>query len=140
MQHLSRSTRVKASADDAFQLVNKIEDYKNFLPFCTDSRVLASGKDWLRAELAVQLGPTDVKLRTYNSWQAPNNLHLKQISGPFSEFYGHWQFTDLEEGFCQARLKLSFSLKPPLRWLVKRQVLERLANDIMAVFYERIQQ
>lgn len=140
MQHLSRSVQVKASASQAFQLVNHIDGYKDFLPWCTGSRVLSSGKSWAHAELIVRFGVTRINFRTRNTWQPPHRLELKQTSGPFSEFQGLWQFTDIADNLCQITLDIEFKFKPLLRWLARKQLVEQTADEVLKAFCKRIQQ
>ena len=56
MTVVQKSALVKFSANQMFDLVNDIEDYPNFLPWCSGSRIIRRGEGIVEAELLISKG------------------------------------------------------------------------------------
>ena len=56
MTIVEKSALVKFSALQMFELVNDIESYPKFLPWCSASRILKRGEDFVEAELLIAKG------------------------------------------------------------------------------------
>lgn len=55
MTVIEKSALVKFSAQQMFDLVNNIEDYPQFLPWCSGSRIIKREGDIIEAELLISL-------------------------------------------------------------------------------------
>ena len=56
MTIVQKSALVKFSAQQMFDLVNNIEDYPQFLPWCTGSRIIKREEGIVEAELDIAKG------------------------------------------------------------------------------------
>ena len=140
MQHIQRTMLVATSSETAFQIVNNIKAYKDFLPHCGGSRILESGNNWLNAELKIKTKLMAIKLRTHNVWQTGDWIEISQLSGPFTTLSGRWQFEPLDEARCKVSLDMRFQLKVPLRMAVRTHLVEKVADEITQAFHEQINQ
>lgn len=53
MTQVNKSALIKVSATRMFNLVNDIESYPEFLPWCSDSKILKQDGDIVEAELTI---------------------------------------------------------------------------------------
>ncbi len=99
-----------------FTLVNHIQAYPRWFPWCDDARVLQSfvddnGQRVIDAELSVRLAGVSLKFSTRNLVSPDHSIELSLIDGPFEAFNGAWQFEPLGISGCRVRLSLAFSMK-----------------------------
>lgn len=138
MHHIQRQLLVKKVPLTAFQTVNSITAYQDFLPHCSGSRILESGDNWLNAELTIVMKPMAVKLCTHNVWREGDYIEFSQLSGPFSTLTGRWTFEPHGDGHCNVGLDISFQLKPPLNLAVRSYLIKRITGQVATAFHEQI--
>lgn len=138
MQRIKRKMLVEAAPSVAFQIVNNIANYQDFLPRCSGSRILESGDNWLNAELKIEIRPMAVRLRTHNVWRVDDYIEISQLSGPFRTLVGRWAFEPQDDAHCNVSLDMRFQLKPPLSLAVGPGLIEQVVEQIITAFHEQI--
>ena len=136
MTQIQRSALIDLPAKQMFSLVNNINSYSTFLPWCIHSAILASKENWVCAELKIQEGLLKTTLRTHNEFSPPDSIRMTQVQGPFKAFRGIWIFTALSETASKTELALDFELQRKFRLLVSRHMLDAAANKVMDAFCE----
>lgn len=141
MQRIKQSALLTLPIDVAFHLIEDIEAYPDFLPWCTSSKVFASsGQHQVEAEIKVRKGLLGIGLRTRNTMQPPHSIRLKQVKGPFKQFDGLWTLKALTETACRVELELAFELQGKFKVVVSTSALKKATNLVMDAFCERARQ
>ena len=84
MTVIEKSALVKFSAQQMFDLVNNIEDYPQFLPWCSGSRIMKRGDDFVEAELIISKGGFNKSFSTRNKIDPAGVITVSLLDGPFS--------------------------------------------------------
>src|SRR5947208_17008839 len=100
MKHIARSAIVEHSAAQMYALVDDIETYPRFLPWCLDARVAPVG-DKKRATLTVGLRGIRQSFTTLNENHPRRTIDMRLVEGPFKHFSAAWCFTPLSERGCE---------------------------------------
>jgi ribosome-associated toxin RatA of RatAB toxin-antitoxin module len=90
-------------------LVNDVEQYPKFLPWCTAAKVLVSDSTYMEAMLSISKGRFKHDFSTVNTLRDNESIKIDLLKGPFKEFSGGWRFTTIESGsLVELELKFEF--------------------------------
>ena len=97
MADVKKNVLVNHSNDKMFRLVDQIEDYPLFLPWCGGSKVIERTDEITRASIHIQYRGVNQSFTTQNTKDYSNRIDLKLIDGPFKVLEGYWIFTKINE-------------------------------------------
>lgn len=137
MPTVNKSALVPYSAEQMFELVNDIESYPMFLPWCRSARVLAREGDEVRAAIEIAKGRVQKTFETRNRLQRPERIELQLVKGPFSKLHGVWLFQPLREDACKVSLDLEFDFANLLMRATVGPVFNRIADTMVDSFCKR---
>ena len=140
MANISRSALVSHSAAAMFDLVHDVDQYKYFLPWCTDSGVLADHGDERKAFVTISKGGISKSFTTLNRAQRGKMLEIRLVEGPFKRLDGYWRFQDLGDNASKVSLDLEFEFSNMLVRMAFGRVFEQLANRLVDSFVQRAHQ
>jgi len=137
VKSIRRKTRVPYTAAQMFDLVNDIEAYPTFLPWCEKATVQYSSADRVEATLHVGAGGLGKRFSTRNRLDRPRCIDIELLEGPFREFTGGWRFEDVAADSCDVALALDFEMSSlPLK-LVFETLFEEVVRSQMNAFITR---
>jgi ribosome-associated toxin RatA of RatAB toxin-antitoxin module len=110
MPTVSKSVHVPRSAEQMFALVDDVERYPQFLPWCSGTRVLERGDEVTRARLEIDYHGLKTHFTTANRKQPPHRMDLDLEEGPFERLKGRWTFTPLGAEGSRVELTLDYEL------------------------------
>ena len=134
MPHISRSALVPFSAEQMYQLVDNVDAYHEFLPWCGYSQELDRGEDWVEGSVTIEKGGINKTFTTKNYLQKNKQIELTLVDGPFSELQGVWRFDALKEDACKISLDLDYEFSSKLLGLVVGPVFNQVANAMVDSF------
>ena len=137
MAVVEKSALVPFSAQAMFDLVAGVENYKDFLPWCSDSRLVSSADDELCGWIQVsRLGITQ-SFSTCNKIDPPGRMEIALKEGPFKRLHGEWQFVPLRENACKVMLRMEFEFSGRLIDAAFGRVFHQVANSLVESFVKR---
>lgn len=137
MAIVEKSALVPFSAQAMFDLVADVESYKDFLPWCSNSRRVSSGEKSMCGWIEVsRLGITQA-FSTCNELYPPDRMTLTLNEGPFKQLQGEWQFIALREDACKVILKMEFEFSGKLIDAAFGKVFHQIANSLVESFVQR---
>lgn len=137
MRRVHRSALVQHSAEQMFELVNDVEAYPKFLPWCRQSRVLDSSDTHMRAEIGLSLAGISRSFTTRNTLHRPERIMLHLVDGPFRHLEGEWQFIALRDDACRVTLDLTFEVSNRLFAMALAPAFEKVGNSLVDAFGQR---
>ncbi len=140
MASISRSALVPYSATQMFDLVEDVDRYKEFLPWCTDSAVLQDNGDEIKASVTISKGGLSRSFTTLNRSQRGKMLEIRLVEGPFRRLDGYWRFQQLGDDSSKVSLDLEFEFSNTLARLAFGRVFDELANRLVDSFVKRARQ
>jgi ribosome-associated toxin RatA of RatAB toxin-antitoxin module len=108
MPTVLKSVLVNHRAETMFALVDDVERYPEFLPWCSDTEVLERTAGITRARIGIDYHGLASQFSTLNRKQAPERMDLEFVEGPFEEFKGHWRFVPLGGEGCRVEFALDY--------------------------------
>ena len=135
MPTVLKSVLVPHSAALMFALVEDVERYPEFLPWCPRTTVFERTPEITRARLDIDYHGLVSHVSTLNR-KEPDRMDLEFVDGPFERFRGHWRFLSLGDEGCRVEFALdyAFSSAPMNRLLapVFGQIIETLVDRFVA--------
>ena len=123
-----------------FALVNDIESYPAFLPWCRSARVLSRNQDEVRATLEMVKGVVRKSFTTCNRLQPNKMVEIRLLDGPFRRLEGYWRFEPLREDACKVSLDLEFEFSNALLRATIGPVFNQIANSLVDAFCKRAEE
>ena len=125
------------TAMQMYDLVANVEDYKSFLPWCSDSRLLSADEKQICGEIEVSRVGIKQKFSTCNLIKPGESMTLQLKDGPFQKLEGIWVFTPLSKEACKVELKLDFEFSGKLINTAFGKVFSVIANELVDAFCKR---
>ncbi|WP_111494347.1 MULTISPECIES: type II toxin-antitoxin system RatA family toxin [Marinobacter] len=136
-QVIEKSALVWHSAEQMYALVNDIDRYPEFLPWCAGTEIHQADDQEIVASIEVAKSGVRHRLTTRNSLEAPRAIHMSLVEGPFSNLGGSWEFIALEDRACKVVLRLQFEPNSSLARMTLNAIVSQAANTMVDAFCQR---
>ncbi|MBS0308100.1 MAG: type II toxin-antitoxin system RatA family toxin [Proteobacteria bacterium] len=137
MAVVHKSVLLPFSAEQMFALVNGIEDYPVFLPWCGGAHIKERQGDRLVATLHINYHGVRQTFTTANTNQPPHLIKMALVEGPFKQLDGTWSFKPLRADACKVEFDLHYEFSSKLLEKVIGPVFSMIANSFVEAFCKR---
>ena len=137
MREVKRSALVNKPPAELFALINDIESYPQFLPWCTHARVLSRTPTEIVATIGVRQGALQGEFTTRNTLETNRSIHLQLVSGPFRTLQGDWLLTPIELDGCRVELTMRFAFNNRLTGLLFEPMFASTIGSLVDAFVAR---
>lgn len=120
-----------------YALVDDIDAYHRFLPWCRHSQVLRREAELVEARLDIAYGKLHKGFSTRNRNVAEQSIVMELIDGPFRALHGVWSFLPLGDEGCKITLDMEFEFANPLLALTVGPVFSQIASSMVDAFTQR---
>lgn len=134
MYNVERSALVNHSARQMFELVNDVDQYQDFLPWCGGSRVLERDEYSYVASVDIAFKGIRKSFTTRNTVRQDERVDVELVDGPFRKLNGHWAFTALDGDASKISLQLEFDFASGLVGKVLGPVFKIIADSMVESF------
>jgi ribosome-associated toxin RatA of RatAB toxin-antitoxin module len=110
MREIRREALVPFSATDMFDLIERVEDYPQFLPWCMATQLLERTEGTVSATVEVGVRDLRVRVTTHNDKRPPEYMAIHLEGGSFRHFHGEWLLRSLGPGGCHVTFMLRYEL------------------------------
>jgi ribosome-associated toxin RatA of RatAB toxin-antitoxin module len=137
MALVEKSVLIERSAQQMFDLVENIEDYPNFLPWCSQTRI--EFRDQVKTVATLHINYLSVKshFTTENEKVIPQRMTIRLVDGPFRRLEGLWYFKPLTESACKIEFQLAYEFSSKIFEKVIGPVFGQIANTFVDAFVKR---
>ena len=140
MSSISKSALVPFKASDMFHIVDDVESYPQFLPWCDSAKIISRDQDEVRACIGIAHKGVNKTFTTSNRIQLNKVIEMRLVEGPFKHLHGFWQFQQLSESACKVSLDLEYEFSNKLLSLAVGPVFNHIANTLVDSFCKRAEQ
>lgn len=140
MREIHRSALVPYAAEEMYRLVNDVESYPDFLPWCRSAQVRELGENEVEAALEFSRGGLHRRFSTRNRLEPGHSIRMELESGPFRVLEGTWSFRPLADQGCKVALDLRFEFASRLLEAVFAPVFAEMMNSLVDAFVVRARQ
>jgi ribosome-associated toxin RatA of RatAB toxin-antitoxin module len=136
MREVKRSALVNRPPAEVFALINDIESYPQFLPWCTHARVLSRTATEIVATIGVRQGALHGEFTTRNALEPVHCIRMSLVSGPFRMLEGEWRLSAVDGG-CRVELSMRFAFNSRLATLLFEPRFAQTIASLVDAFVAR---
>ncbi len=125
------------SVEQMFQLINDVLAYPQFLPDCSNSKIITEDDNSVTAALLVSKAGLNKWFTTKNTFISNQQVQLELVDGPFNKLYGRWLLTALSEDACKVSLELEYEFSNKMFDLAFGRIFNHLTNNMVQAFTQR---
>jgi len=137
MQRVLKSVLVPYSAVRMFELVDRVERYPEFLPWCGGAHVVGEHAEGKTARIDIDYHGIKAHFTTDNVNRVPESIVVTLRDGPFRHLHGEWRFQALAEDACKVEFALAYEFSTHLLETVVGPVFSHIANTFIDAFVRR---
>lgn len=134
---ITKSAEVPYSADQMYDLVNNVEAYPEFLPWCKDTSIISQGEDYMTASISLTKGKVKQTFTTRNYMVPGRRIEVSLLEGPFKHLEGYWEFEPKDTRSCNVYIKMDFEFKNRLIKLALEKIFSHIVNTLIDKFTDR---
>ena len=120
-----------------YTLINDIERYPEFVPWCTAARVESRKESEVVATLTIKRGPLRAEFTTRNLLEPGKRVLMQFVSGPFRVLEGLWTLTPLGDLGCRVELEMRFEFANRVAGTLFAPLFEDTAASLVDAFVKR---
>lgn len=137
MQRVKKSVLVPFSAAEMFALVDGVEHYPTFLPWCGGTQVLETHAEGKTARIDIDYHGVRAHFTTDNVNRADESIVVTLRDGPFRHLHGEWRFRALAPDACKIEFELAYEFATHLLERVVGSVFGHIAETFIDAFVRR---
>lgn len=139
MMKIQKSAMVPYTAGQMYALVADIESYPQFLPWCTEVKLLARGEHDVTARVALARSGIRQAFTTRNRLHIDERIDMQLVDGPFRRLHGHWSFQPVgtERQGCLVALHLEFEFSSKLLAMTFGKAFHSISSSLIDAFCAR---
>ena len=137
MKRIVRSAIVPHSALAMYRLVEDIESYPRFLPWCVQAKVLERRPGETRATLTARVSRLRQSFTTRNANRPGEAIDMQLEEGPFRAFAGAWRFRPLSPESCEIEFALEYEMASRTLGRLLEPLFDRIADTMVDAFTRR---
>lgn len=137
MAAVHKTVFIGYSAEQMFALVDQVENYPKFLPWCGGVEVKQRDGNHLVARLAINYHGVRQSFTTENVNTPPSKMHMHLLEGPFKLLEGTWNFKALREDACKIEFDLHYEFSSRILERLIGPVFNLIANSFVDSFCKR---
>lgn len=137
MPIVKKARTVNYTCEQMFSLVNEVERYSEFLPYCAESLVHHRDEDEVQATLVISAVGMNKSFTTRNRLQINKMIEIRLVDGPFSHLEGFWRFDEVADGACIISFDLEFEFAGRMFSMLLGPVFEQVTDKMVDSFCDR---
>lgn len=137
MALVEKSVLVNHPAEQMYRLVDDVEHYADFLPWCGGTQVELRTETLTRASIKIDYHGIKQTFKTENRTTPSKLIEIKLVSGPFRQLDGAWRFTALSPEACKIEFRLHYEFSNRLLEKLVGPVFKHIAHTLLDAFLQR---
>ena len=123
-----------------YALVEDIEAYPQFLPWCAAAAVHERRPGRTKATLTIGVAGLRHSLTTLNENRPGEAIDMRLVEGPFRRFAGEWRFVPLAPHACRIEFTLQYEFSSRALRMLLAPLFDGIADSMVDAFVRRASQ
>ena len=116
-----------------FNIVNRVDLYKNFVPYCVESKIIFEQNDEMEARIDFNLKGLATSFTTRNKINDNESIDMKLVEGPFKKLDGKWEFKEIDNKTL-VFLTINYEAESKIVEYTVSKSLEKITNYLVNAF------
>jgi ribosome-associated toxin RatA of RatAB toxin-antitoxin module len=140
MPLVEKSVLIERTPAQMFDLVDRVEDYPQFLNWCGGTELLQRDESITSATIRIAYRGIKSQFSTVNQKEIPYLMLIHLREGPFTTLEGRWRFTALGDTACKVEFHLHYEFSSRMLAKVLGPVFNYIADSFVESFVKRARQ
>jgi ribosome-associated toxin RatA of RatAB toxin-antitoxin module len=137
MAQVDKSVLVPHGVEQMFALVEGVESYPAFLPWCSGASVVGHTDAGPIARIEINFRGVRAHFTTENRNLPPEAIYISLRDGPFRELQGAWRFHRLASNACKVEFMLQYEFATRVLETLIGPVFDHIADSFVDAFVKR---
>jgi ribosome-associated toxin RatA of RatAB toxin-antitoxin module len=137
MQKIYKEEEINVSMPIIFNLINNIEEYPKFLPWCKKTEVIKEAENSQIGKIFISKSFINWSFSTKNIIDRNKSISLSLIDGPFDKLDGRWNFKKIDDNNTFVSLEINYKFKNSLIELSIEPIFATIMNSILESFIDQ---
>jgi len=137
VKRVVRSAIVEHPAGAMFALVDDVEAYPEFLPWCLAAKVHTREPGRTLATITVGIRGIRQSFTTENANRPGEGIDMRLVEGPFKHFAASWRFLPLGERAARIEFQLEYQFSSRLLAKALDPLFSHIADSMVGSFSRR---
>jgi ribosome-associated toxin RatA of RatAB toxin-antitoxin module len=137
MVTVERSVLVGYAARQMYALVDDVEQYPAFLPWCENATIDLEVPGEMTATIGLNYRGVRQQFTTRNSQVDGSSITINLVRGPFRQLTGLWRFIPLADDACKIEFRLEYEFASQLLGKLIGPVFSHIAGTFVESFVRR---
>ena len=137
MARVEKSVLVAHTPERMFELVDRVEDYPDFLPWCGGTELKSRDEHHTVVTIHIAYMGIRQSFTTENIKTHPSEMRIKLQEGPFSKLEGDWSFIPLGEDACKVEFRLQYAFSSRVLETMLAPVFSHITHTFVDAFVRR---
>jgi len=130
---IKKEAIILKDVETVFNIVNRVELYKNFVPYCVKSEIILEENNFMEAKLEFNLKGLITSFTTRNEICENEYINMKLIDGPFKYLDGKWEFKSIDKKTI-IYLIINYEADSKIIEYTVGKSLEKITNYLLKAF------
>lgn len=140
MTVIEKSVLIARTPQQMFDLVDRVEDYPKFLPWCGGSELIERSATVTAARIHINYHGIKAHFATENPKDPPHWMEIQLREGPFRTLEGKWRFIALGEDGCKVEFRLQYEFSSKMLERALGPVFGHIVGSFVDCFVKRAHQ
>ena len=137
MKKIYKEEDINIDIQTIFNLINDIESYPNYLPWCTSAKVIKESDNVVVGKIYISKSFIKWNFSTKNTIVKNRSITLQFVDGPFENLDGKWLFSSLDDHNTKVSLEINYKFKSSLIELSIEPIFTSIMNSILKSFVQQ---
>jgi ribosome-associated toxin RatA of RatAB toxin-antitoxin module len=137
MKSVRKSVLVPHSVQSMYELVDRVDDYPKFLPWCGGAVTRERTPDSVVAEIHIAYHGVRQSFVTRNANRPPERIEMNFVRGPFRMLAGHWHFVPLGDLGCRIEFSLDYEFSSGVLERLVGPIFDKITDSFVDAFVRR---
>ena len=137
MKRIYKEEEINVAMSIIFNLINNIEEYPKFLPWCKKTEVTKESENSQIGKIFISKSFINWSFSTKNIIDRNKSISLFLIDGPFDKLDGRWNFKEIDDNNTLVSLEINYKFKNSLIELSIEPIFTTIMNSILESFVDQ---
>ena len=134
MDYIKKEESINIDIETIFALVNQVDKYSGFLPWCNGSKIISNENNIMIGEISVSKNLVKWTFTTENHYIDNEKIQLKLLDGPFKSLNGLWSFSRVDKNTTIVNFVLEYEFSNKIIELSIKPVFTSIMTSILDSF------
>ena len=138
MSSFKRLFLIPKPVDQVFKTLSDVEEYKTFIPYCIESKIIEEQNDYSIVTLNLEFFGIQTSFTTKNIVKKNESIEMDLVEGPFEEFKSSWRLEKIDQQTTNLIFEMSYQMRNKILEMAFKNNLKTVSESIVRAFKSRL--